>query len=1184
MNIVNKILIGNQTAFSAECPTLPFEYAINNNFNTFEWFPDKKQSGIGWRESDIDATDRLIIKQKAVQNKIRLTVHAPWWVNTIEDGSDSHINECINFAHDIGAELLNIHLYMGKGAEHFIDTLIPYLELLSNYGLKLSIENTPETSPADFNKVFSIIKNKKEINHDSVGMCFDIGHANLYKHKHNDYLGYFDQIDNKIPIIHIHLHENYGDYDSHLTFFTGPSSNNEDGINGFIERLLKRDFAGSIVMEQWPNDPSILNNTRSKLYDILQKKENDISNSLFLTNSCQPDTVSLVHESSDDTVPFHVSCNTATSLAHNGSGDFVNTIINGDKSAISWRNKLSFVYELFLDDYISQDNEKLIYLSLYLRFIHTGKIACNEDGSHYRSQNHANIAQELYKQLVEITNAGNAFIIRKIYPFIPSFDNAYTCNEPLTRIREIAHRNDIPKELKQEIKHTLQNKLHRCADPRDLITSELLLKRITSPNANVPDEFVKEFAIFHEELQEFFNAKPVEKFLESFISYEDVLDSSPIKEFLDLKRVEKSIPQQYIKLLDYLTSLRKNFINKSFNDTDPIAQKLKLAEIRLEEYAYVIVSEFINKFCSEKDDLSLGLLIQTLQYVIINLNLSDVKPKECSAIESELNAWFKELELDNHDHLLRLKSTLDRCKRLANEFTNYLFDKFSDKINKLGMAVGLAKDFIDTFCESEIRNSLVFQFSKLTSVSLKSIRKIANLSPWDIVVSGETTGRVVFIDKIDDLTKSYQEPVILAIESINGDEEIPTGVVGVVLGHQLPHLCHFGVRVQQAKIVFVIADDKDSFSDFKDLSGNVLSIIATQNTFKWSSISVPPEINNVQIDSKQISIPNTDLIHSLDILTFDKVTLTNSGNKAYTVKRLKELSKLNNANFVVPSGFVLPFGIMEASINSFRLLKAEYWNLVKRLENVLPADVKRVTKQIQHLITNVKIDMELIRKVIENVMSFKRVMVRSSSNCEDNDTLSGAGLYKSIFNVLPSNVEKAILEVWASLWSEQAVINRKKYGIPQNKAHMAILIQEMIVPEFSFIIHTINPVNNNANEIYVEIVVGLGEVLTSGAISGTPYRMICSKESKNIRIETFSNFSKALFPDLNEKGSLYYEIQDYSKVCLSVSEESREKLASRLSLIGQFVEDIFSKPQDIEGIIANNDIYLVQSRSQQVCK
>jgi len=46
---------------------------------------------------------------------------------------------------------------------------------------------------------------------------------------------------------------------------------------------------------------------------------------------------------------------------------------------------------------------------------------------------------------------------------------------PFTRCR-----NDIPKELKAEIKHTLQNKLHRNAGPEDLHTTEAMLARVTA--------------------------------------------------------------------------------------------------------------------------------------------------------------------------------------------------------------------------------------------------------------------------------------------------------------------------------------------------------------------------------------------------------------------------------------------------------------------------------------------------------------------------------------------------------------------------------------------------------------------------------------------------------------------------------------------------------------------------------
>ena len=39
---------------------------------------------------------------------------------------------------------------------------------------------------------------------------------------------------------------------------------------------------------------------------------------------------------------------------------------------------------------------------------------------------------------------------------LPAFAEEFTAATPLTRIRDIAHRGDIPHELKQEIKHTIQ--------------------------------------------------------------------------------------------------------------------------------------------------------------------------------------------------------------------------------------------------------------------------------------------------------------------------------------------------------------------------------------------------------------------------------------------------------------------------------------------------------------------------------------------------------------------------------------------------------------------------------------------------------------------------------------------------------------------------------------------------------
>ena len=52
---------------------------------------------------------------------------------------------------------------------------------------------------------------------------------------------------------------------------------------------------------------------------------------------------------------------------------------------------------------------------------------------------------------VKLTSSGDAelFIARRIFPSLPSFSDEFTCAVPMTRIRDIAHRGDIPHDMKQ---------------------------------------------------------------------------------------------------------------------------------------------------------------------------------------------------------------------------------------------------------------------------------------------------------------------------------------------------------------------------------------------------------------------------------------------------------------------------------------------------------------------------------------------------------------------------------------------------------------------------------------------------------------------------------------------------------------------------------------------------------------
>jgi len=127
-------------------------------------------------------------------------------------------------------------------------------------------------------------------------------------------------------------------------------------------------------------------------------------------------------------------------------------------------------------------------------------------------------------------------------------------------------------------------------------------------------------------------------------------------------------------------------------------------------------------------------------------------------------------------------------------------------------------------------------------------------------------------------------------------------------------------------------------------------------------------------------------------------------------------------------------------------------------------------------------------------------------------------------------------------------------------------------------LHTVNPISGNVAEVYAEMVVGLGETLASAAAHGSPYRLACDKKSGAVNALAFANFSQASWP--NPGGGLRRETVDYSRINLSCEAGALSRLGRRLAAIGFFVEEALGKPQDLEGAVVKDQLYLVQARPQ----
>lgn len=937
-------------------------------------------------------------------------------------------------------------------------------------------------------------------------------------------------------------------------------------------------------------------------------------------------------------------------------------LVEGDRTARNWWRKLDVIRELLTGDQVGTQLEVLIYSAIYLKWINTGQIPCFEDGGHHRPNRHAEISRLIFREIERMLYGKTAspldiLVIRKIHPCLPSFKSEFTASVPLTRIRDIAHRGDIPHDLKQEIKHTIQNKLHRNAGPEDLIATEAMLAKITKTPGQYSEAFIEQFKIFFNELKDFFNAGSLTEQLESVRESLDDQKLGVLSMFLECKQRLEILQETgnsvanggfdvMMNALQSLTDLRsiivKGLESGLRNDAPDAAiamrQKWRLCEIGLEDYCFVLLSRFVN--AAEAKGGSSWLVqdlvannvvpwnhpIGSLVIGIHQIGLSGWKSEECFAIENELLTWkqkgFSEREgTEDGKHIwaLRLKATLDRARRLIEEYSEVLLKIFPDKVQTLGKALGIPENSVRTYAEAEIRAGVIFQVSKICTLLLKAVRSSIGSTGWDVLVPGVVYGTLTKVDSIvpGSLPSSIKGPVILVVKKADGDEEVKaagSNIVGIVLLQELPHLSHLGVRARQENVTFVTCEDADKMADVMKLEGKYVRLEASATDVNiYSSVpedgeTVLPEnlLHNGTLSSNKIlrdaighySIKGPEQLEQeaviSTVLDLSQANVNLTGSKAASCGRLAALSLLSKkvyndqgvpASFIVPSGAVIPFGSMEATLERSGSLQS-FHSLVEQVETSTLEDGKldHLCTEIQALISAHFPSEEVMEAIGKILPTDTRLIVRSSANVEDLAGMSAAGLYESIPNVSLSNPQvfgSAVAQVWASLYTRRAILSRRVAGVPQREATMAVLVQEMLSPDLSFVLHTVSPTDRDPKSVEAEIAPGLGETLASGT-RGTPWRLSSGKFDGRVSTLAFANFSEEMLVLTAgpADGEVIRLTVDYSKKPLTMDPIFRRQLGQRLCAIGFFLEQKFGGPQDVEGCVVGQDIFIVQTRPQ----
>jgi len=197
------------------------------------------------------------------------------------------------------------------------------------------------------------------------------------------------------------------------------------------------------------------------------------------------------------------------------------------------------------------------------------------------------------------------------------------------------------------------------------------------------------------------------------------------------------------------------------------------------------------------------------------------------------------------------------------------------------------------------------------------------------------------------------------------------------------------------------------------------------------------------------------------------------------------------------------------------------------------------------------------------------VVVRSSAGDEDSAGNSFAGLHESYVNVHGFDaIIKHIQLVWASLWSDRALLYRRELGLEVEHSAMAVVVQRLVQGEISGIVFSQSP--NDPEQTIVEAVHGLNQGLVDGSIE--PDRWLLNRSRGNLVKHIPVDRTRHMV--CTDEGITLVPLpSDKAKMAPLNAEHIHQlfQLAHRL-------EQQFGSPQDIEWTISNNRIFILQSR------
>ena len=265
------------------------------------------------------------------------------------------------------------------------------------------------------------------------------------------------------------------------------------------------------------------------------------------------------------------------------------------------------------------------------------------------------------------------------------------------------------------------------------------------------------------------------------------------------------------------------------------------------------------------------------------------------------------------------------------------------------------------------------------------------------------------------------------------------------------------------------------------------------------------------------------------------------------------LMELIQNGYCVASGFTITVDAYKDFINAHHLDSVVNNELGRKVfESMRWEEVWDASLRIrsEFLTKSLNSDLITILKRAYDEFNGKSVIVRSSSVFEDGSHSSFAGIHESVSKgKFFYSIYLSDKKVWASLWSDAALIYREELGLDIKGSAMAVVVQEYIEGTMSGIAFSQDPRQRGTNCQLIEMKRGSCESLVSGHYD--PWSWVINKDTDSLQL-----LQKSSEEDIPMDPSMVQEISKHLEA----------------------LERIFKYPVDIEWTIKDDKFILLQLR------